>query len=55
MYLVSEGWELYVNGSTTSGSVSDGSGSSTTTTYWIMRKPCTKAEFEKAVQDGIKK
>ena len=54
MYLVSEGWELYVNGSTTSGSVSDGSGSSTTTTYWIIRKPCTKAEFEQAVQDGIK-
>ena len=54
MYLVSEGWELYVNGSTTSGSVSDGSGSSATTTYWIVRKPCTKAEFDAAVMEGIK-
>ena len=59
MYLYSLGWELYVNGATTSGSgVSingTGSASSKTTSYWIMRKPCTKEEFEKAVEDGIKK
>lgn len=58
MYLYSLGWELYVNGATTSGSgVSingTGSASSKTTSYWIMRKPCTKEEFEKAVEDGIK-
>ncbi len=59
MYLYSLGWELFVNGATTSGSgVSingTGSASSKTTSYWIMRKPCTKEEFEKAVEDGIKK
>ena len=59
MYLYSLGWELYVNGSTTSGSgVSingTGSTSSNTTSYWIMRKPCTKEEFDKAVENGIVK
>ena len=30
-------------------------GGSETTSYWIMRKPCTKEEFEKAVEDGIRK
>lgn len=47
MYLVSEGWELCANGATNNPNGS-------TTTYWIIRKPCTKAEFEQAVQDGIK-
>ena len=23
--------------------------------YWIMRKPCTKEEFEKTLEEGIKK
>lgn len=54
-YLFSKGWELYVNGATTSGSVANGYGASSTSTYWIMRKPCTKEEFEKAVQESIKK
>lgn len=55
MYLYSLGWELYVNGATTSGSSFNGTGGSDTTSYWIMRKPCTKEEFEKAVEDGIRK
>ena len=55
MYLYSLGWELYVNGATTSGSSYNGTGASSTTSYWIMRKPCTKEEFEKAVEDGIRK
>ena len=55
MYLYSLGWELYVNGATTSGSSVNGTGGSSTTSYWIMRKPCTKEEFEKAVKDGISK
>lgn len=59
MYFVSLGWELYVNGATSSStSVSingTGSGSSTTTPYWIIRKPCTKEVFDKAVEEGIKK
>ena len=48
MYLVSEGWELVANGATNNSNI-------ITTTYWIMRKPCTKAEFDKAVEEGIKK
>lgn len=55
MYLYSLGWELYVNGATTSGSSVNGTGSNSTTSYWIMRKPCTKEEFEKAVENGIRK
>jgi hypothetical protein len=55
MYLYSLGWELYVNGATSSGSSFQGTGSSNTTSYWIMRKPCTKEEFDKAVEDDIRK
>ncbi len=55
MYLNSLGWELYVNGATTEGAIYGGIGGSTTTSYWIMRKPCTKEEFEQAVEQGIKK
>lgn len=51
MYLVSEGWELYVNGATNS--TYKGTGYSST--YWIIRKPCTKEEFDKAVAEGIRK
>lgn len=47
MYLVSEGWELVANGATNNSNL-------VTTTYWIMRKPCTKAEFDVAVKEGIK-
>lgn len=57
MYLFSLGWEMYVNGATSEGSGINingtGSSSSKTTSYWIMRKPCTKEEFAKAVEDGI--
>ena len=59
MYLFSLGWEFFENGVTTSGSGTNihGTGSSSikSTAYWIMRKPCTKEEFEKAVEEGIKK
>ena len=55
MYLNSLGWELYVNGATTSGSSAGGYGSTSTTSYWVMRKPCSKEEFEKAVEEGIRK
>lgn len=40
---------------TSEGRMVGGIGSSHTTSYWIMRKPCTKEEFEKAVEDGIRK
>lgn len=53
MYLISEGWELYKNGATyTNFTDIDANG---TTSYWIIRKPCTKEEFEKAVEEGVKK
>ncbi|MBR1596833.1 MAG: hypothetical protein IJ665_09130 [Phocaeicola sp.] len=55
MYILSQGWEIYINGSTTEGAVVNGVGGSSTTSYWIMRKPCTKEEFEKAVEEGIRK
>lgn len=55
MYFTSEGWELYVNGATSEGAIANGYGGSITTTYWIIRKPCTKEEFSKAVEEGIKK
>lgn len=54
MYFISQGWEMYMDGSTSRGSSYNGTGSSTTSTYWILRKPCTKEEFEKAVKDAVK-
>ena len=55
MYLYSLGWELYVNGATTEGAMYGGISASETTSYWVIRKPCTKEEFEKTVEDGIRK
>ena len=54
MYFLSEGWEMYVSGSSTSGGSASGYGSVSTAPYWIMRKPCTKEEFDSAVKTGIK-
>lgn len=47
MYFISEGWELYVEGVTVNPNDSR-------TTYWIMRKSCSKAEFDRAVEEGVK-
>lgn len=55
MYLYSLGWELCVNGATSEGTMVDGYGGSVTTSYWIMRKPCTKEEFDKVVEEAVKK
>lgn len=54
MYFISQGWEMYLNGATSQGASFNGSGSSSTSSYWILRKPCTKEEFEKAVKDAVK-
>ena len=54
MYFLSEGWEMFVSGSSTSGGSASGYGSVSTAPYWIMRKPCTKEEFDTAVKTGIK-
>lgn len=55
MYFISQGWEMFLNGSTTESSSFKGTGSSETSSYWILRKPCTKEEFEKAVEKAKKK
>lgn len=55
MYFISQGWEMYLNGATSKGSSFQGTGSSETSSYWILRKPCTKEEFEKAVEVAKKK
>ena len=47
-YLYSLGWEIYVNGNYKANHESN-------EYYWIMRKPCTKEEFEKTLEEGIKK
>lgn len=55
MYFLSQGWEMYLNGATSKGAMAGGYGSASTSSYWILRKPCTKEEFEKAVEEGVKK
>lgn len=54
-YFLSKGWDMYLTGGTSSDSSYSGTVSSSTTSYWILRKPCTKEEFDKAVEEGIKK
>ena len=55
MFFLSQGWEMYLNGATSKGFSYQGTGSSQTNSYWILRKPCTKEEFEKAVEEAKKK
>ncbi|MBP3776588.1 MAG: hypothetical protein J6I37_06340 [Prevotella sp.] len=55
MYFLSKGWEMYLDGSTSKGAVAAGYGSSSTSSYWILRKPCSKEEFDNAVQNAIVK
>lgn len=55
MYFISQGWEMYLNGATSQGSSFQGTGASSTSSYWILRKPCTKEEFEKAAEAAQKK
>ncbi len=47
MYFISEGWELHLKGEASNPN-------DLKMTYWVIRKPCTKAEFDKAVKEGIK-
>ena len=54
MYFLSQGWEMYLNGATSQGAMAGGYGASITISYWILRKPCTKEEFEKAVKKAVK-
>ena len=53
MFFLSQGWEMYLNGATSNGSSTQGNGFLYTSSYWILRKPCSKEEFENAVQEAI--
>ena len=53
MYLTSQGWELVSNYNTSHGSVANGYGSSSSSTYWILRKPSTKEEVQKIIDESI--
>ncbi len=55
MYFLSQGWEMYLNGATSKGAMAGGYGASSTSSYWILRKPCTKEELENAVEKSVKK
>jgi hypothetical protein len=55
MYFLSQGWEMYLNGATSEGASFQGTGASETRSYWILRKPCSKEEFNQAVSDAIAK
>ena len=52
MYLISQGWEMYMSGSTIEGDSAMGYGSTDTSSYWIMRKECSKDVFEHAINVG---
>ncbi len=54
MYLTSQGWELVSNYNITSGSVGNGYGSTSSSTYWILRKPSTKEEVQEIIDKSIK-
>ena len=53
MYLTSQGWELVSNYNTVSGAVANGYGSSSTSTYWILRRPATKEEVLNIVNKSL--
>lgn len=53
MYFFAQGWEMFLTGATSEGSSWAG-GSSETSSYWILRKPCSKEEFEQAVKEAIR-
>ena len=54
MYFQSLGWEMTEATSRNKGSSYQGTGSSTTYTYWIIRKPISKEEAFRAAENAIK-
>ena len=54
MYFQSLGWEMATATSRSSGSSYQGTGSSTTYTYWIIRKPISKEEALRAAENAVK-
>lgn len=55
MYLTSQGWELVSNYSTVRGGVANGYGGTYTSTYWILRRPCSKEEVQDIVNKSLVK
>ena len=53
MYLTSQGWELVSNYNTVSGSAANGYGSTSTSTYWILRRPSTKEEVQSILDKSL--
>lgn len=47
MYFLSEGWNLYVNGSSTEGYSFQGTGGSVSTSYWILENLVQKKNLRK--------
>ena len=43
MYFLSKGWEMYLTGGTSSGSSFQGTGASSTTSYWNLKMQSKKA------------
>lgn len=54
MYLLSQGWELYMPQDKISGASYNGIGATETTVRWIMRKPVSKEELDGILKDVIK-
>ena len=50
-----KGWELMSTFSNVSGSSGAGYGATYTSNYWILRKPSTKEEVQRIVDESIKK
>ncbi len=55
MYLTLQGWELVSNYNTVRGSSANGTGATSSSTYWILRMPSTKEEVQEIVDKSINK
>ncbi len=53
MYLTSQGWELVTNYNTVSGASANGFGATSTSTYWILRRPSTKEEIQSILDNAM--
>ena len=53
MFLTSQGWELVSNYNTVTGAAANGYGSTSTSTYWILRRPSTKEEVQGIVNKSL--
>ena len=54
MYFESQGWELWYMDKSSRGIMINGGGSNFSTSHWIIRKQCSKEEFDNKVKKCIK-